>query len=48
MKGIKKIINRCLIALSLKPIKIVVLKTGVICKHYANGNIKTVSVGWQR
>jgi hypothetical protein len=27
---------------NLKPVKVVVLKTGLVCKHYKNGNIEIV------
>lgn len=33
-------IDKILVRLNLKPFKTVTLKTGVIVKHYHNGNLK--------
>lgn len=42
MKTIKRIIKQYKEKLNLTPFKTVVLKTGIICKHYKNGTIKVV------
>lgn len=42
MKGIKRKIIAQLVNLNIKPFKTVILKTGIICEHYANGNIKVI------
>ena len=42
MKGIKRKIIAQLVKLNIKPIKTIILPTGIICEHYANGNVKVV------
>lgn len=42
MKGLKRIIIAQLVKMNIKPIKTVILKTGIICEHYANGNVKVI------
>ena len=42
MKGIKRIIKAKIVKLNIKPVKVIVLQTGVICEHFANGTIKTI------
>ena len=42
MKGIKRNIIAQLVKFNIKPFKTVILKTGVICEHYANGIIKVI------
>lgn len=39
MKTIKRIITQYRENKNLIPYKVIKLKTGVICKHYRNGNI---------
>lgn len=43
MYGFRNFIYRKLMRISVMPTKIITLKTGVICYHYKNGNIKVVS-----
>jgi hypothetical protein len=40
MKTIKRVINSRLQKANRKPIKTIVLSTGIICEHFANGTIK--------
>ena len=40
MKTIKRFIKSRLVKANRKPIKTIVLSTGVVCEHYANGTIK--------
>tara|TARA_R110001583_G_scaffold114132_4_gene264613 strand:- start:1686 stop:1814 length:129 start_codon:yes stop_codon:yes gene_type:complete len=42
METIIKKFNELLKNNNLKPVKIIKLKTGIICKHYKNGNIKII------
>ena len=42
MKGIKRKIIAQLVKLNIKPIQTIILPTGIICEHYANGNVKVV------
>ena len=42
MKTIKRIIKQVKENKNLKPYKVVRLSSGVICKHYCNGNIKVL------
>tara|TARA_R110000782_G_scaffold205160_2_gene293470 strand:- start:2527 stop:2655 length:129 start_codon:yes stop_codon:yes gene_type:complete len=42
MKGLKRIIKAKLIELNIKPTLVVVLPTGIICEHFANGTIKVI------
>tara|TARA_R110000822_G_scaffold5786_2_gene24716 strand:+ start:186 stop:371 length:186 start_codon:yes stop_codon:yes gene_type:complete len=42
MKGIKRNIIAQLVKLNIRPIKTIILPTGVICEHYANGHVKVV------
>jgi len=40
METIKRIIKERKENNNSKPVKVVVLKTGLVCKHYKNGNIE--------
>jgi hypothetical protein len=40
MKTIKKIIETQLVNLNIKPVKVVILPTGIVCEHFKNGNSK--------
>lgn len=42
MKGIKRYIKSRLVGLNLKPVKVVVLPTGLTCLHFSNGTIKVI------
>jgi hypothetical protein len=42
MKGLKRNITAKLVRLNIRPIKTVILPTGIICEHYANSLIKVV------
>jgi hypothetical protein len=44
MKTIKKIIETQLVNLNIKPVKVVILPTGIssVCEHFKNGNIKVI------
>ena len=42
MKTIKRIIQQYKENRNLIPFKTVILKTGLICKHYRNGQIKVI------
>lgn len=42
METIKRIIKERKENKNLKPYKVVTLSTGVVCKHYKNGNIEIV------
>jgi uncharacterized phage-like protein YoqJ len=42
MKAIKKIIKTQLVNLNIKPVKVVILPTGIVCEHFKNGNIKVI------
>lgn len=42
MKGIKRKIIAQLVKLNIKPIKTIILPTGIICEHYANGHVKVI------
>jgi hypothetical protein len=42
MKTIKKIIETQLVNLNIKPVKVVILPTGIVCEHFKNGNINVI------
>jgi hypothetical protein len=42
MKAIKRFIKTQLVNLNIKPVKVVILPTGVVCEHFKNGNIKVI------
>ena len=42
MKTIKRFIKTQLVNLNIKPVKVVILPTGVVCEHFINGNIKVI------
>lgn len=42
MKRLNRMIENKLIKFNLKPVKVVTLKTGLVCKHYNNGKIEVV------
>ena len=42
MKAIKRFIKKQLVKLNIKPVKVVVLPTGIVCEHFKNGNIKVI------
>jgi hypothetical protein len=42
MSGLKRYFYRKITELNIMPTKIVTLPTGVVCYHYASGNIKVI------
>ena len=42
MKTIKRIIKTQLVNLNIKPVKVVILPTGIICEHFKNGKVKVI------
>jgi hypothetical protein len=42
MKTIKRIIKKQLVNLNIKPVKVIILPTGIVCEHFNNGNIKVI------
>jgi hypothetical protein len=42
MKGMFRVIESKLINFNLKPVKVVTLKTGLVCKQYNNGKIEVI------
>jgi hypothetical protein len=42
MKTIKRIIKTQLVNLNIKPVKVVILPTGLVCEHFKNGKINVI------
>jgi hypothetical protein len=42
MNGIKRFIKTKLVAFNLKPTKVIILQTGLVCEHFANGKINVI------
>lgn len=42
MKTIKRIIKTQLVNLNIKPVRVVILPTGIVCEHFKNRNIKVI------
>lgn len=42
METLKRIIKTQLVNFNIKPIKVVILPTGLVCEHYKNGFIKVI------
>lgn len=42
MKAIKRFIKTQLVNFNIKPVKVVVLPTGIVCEHFKNGSIKVI------